>query len=92
MTVTIDLSPEEEARLAAASKERGLAPHELAKRIVVERLSVGGGATFAEILAPVHAHTHEQGHTDEEVGEFADAEVAAYRAERLAKRQSIKHQ
>ena len=42
------------------------------------------GASFAAILAPVYAHTRASDDTDEEIGDFVDAEIAAYRAERRA--------
>lgn len=41
---------------------------------------------LAEILAPVYKYSDEQGYTEEEIGEFVDSEIAAYRAERRAKR------
>ncbi len=41
-------------------------------------------AMLAEILAPVYEYSHKQGHTEEEIGEFVDTEVAKYRAERRA--------
>ena len=46
--------------------------------------TVGESESFADILAPVYAHTRESGATDEEIGDFVDAEIAAYRAERRA--------
>src|ERR1700731_1169168 len=43
MTLTIELDPEEEVRLTAAARREGLAPVELARRLVVEHLpSVAG--------------------------------------------------
>lgn len=38
MTLTIDLSPTEQARLTAAARQSGLAPDALAKRLVTEHL------------------------------------------------------
>jgi len=38
MTLTIDLSPTEQARLTAAARQSGLTPDALAKRLVTERL------------------------------------------------------
>lgn len=84
MTFTIDLTPTEEARLVAGAKQRGIAPEAFLKRLVTERLLQSAEMTFAEILAPVHQYSQKQGETDEELGAFADAEVAAYRAERRA--------
>lgn len=43
------------------------------------------GMTFAELLAPVHEYSRRMGYTDEEIGDFADAEISAYRAERRAR-------
>lgn len=43
------------------------------------------GMTFEEILTPLHEDFEETGMTDEELGEFIDAEIKAYRAERRAK-------
>lgn len=82
MTFTIDLTPIEEARLVAGAKQRGIAPEEFLKRLVTDHLPQSAEMTFAEILAPVHQYSWEHGETDEELGTFADAEVAAYRAER----------
>jgi hypothetical protein len=39
MTLTIHLTPSEEARLEAAAKQEGLGPAELARKLVIERLS-----------------------------------------------------
>ena len=41
--------------------------------------------TWHEIVAPLQADFDESGMTDEELSEFIEAEVAAYRAERRAK-------
>ena len=38
MTLTIQLTPEQEARLAAAAEERGLAPTELVQELLTEQL------------------------------------------------------
>ena len=38
MTLTIDLSPTEQARLTAAARQSGLAPDVLAKRLVTDHL------------------------------------------------------
>src|SRR5437016_14666341 len=38
MTLTLELDPNEEVRLAAAARQEGLAPAELARRLVVEHL------------------------------------------------------
>src|SRR5437773_2687352 len=38
MSLTIDLDPTDEARLAAAAKQEGLAPAELVRRVLAEHL------------------------------------------------------
>ncbi len=40
MSLLIELSPDEQDRLAAAAKEEGLAPAELARRVLTEHLPV----------------------------------------------------
>jgi len=45
------------------------------------------GPTFAEILAPLQHDFEATGMTDEELGEFIDAEIKAHRTERRAKPQ-----
>jgi hypothetical protein len=92
MTLTIDLTPTEEARLVAGAKQRESAPEEFLKRLVTDHLPQTAEMTFAEILAPVHQYSQEQGETDEELGVFADAEVAAYRAEHRAKLEPGAHE
>lgn len=92
MTFTIDLTLTEEARLVAGAKQRGIAPEEFLKRLVTDHLPQSAEMTFAEILAPVHQYSEEQGETDEELGVFADAEVAAYRAARHMNVKSDAHE
>ena len=92
MTFTIDLTPTEEARLMAGAKQRGIAPEEFLTRLVTDHLPQNAEMTFAEILAPAHQYSQEQGETDEESGAFADAEVAAYRAERRVNVKSDAHE
>lgn len=49
MTVTIELSREEETRLVAAARQEGLAPAELVRKLVVAHLpSVDGGGQPAD--------------------------------------------
>jgi hypothetical protein len=49
MTLTIDLTPEEEARLAIAARKEGVAPPECAKRVLTAHLPPlrPGDATLA---------------------------------------------
>jgi hypothetical protein len=88
MPITIDLTPTEEAQLVRVAKQEGMEPEALAKKLVTMHLPQSAEATFAEILAPVHAYSQEQGYTEEEIGAFVDAEVAAYRAERRARQKA----
>jgi hypothetical protein len=44
MTLTIELSPDEEARLARAAAQEGLDPAALARKLLTERLPAGAGA------------------------------------------------
>ena len=63
------------------------------KAIIVPENGVGSSnkdemrPTFAEILAPLQQDFEATGMTDEELGEFIDAEIKAHRAERRAKTQ-----
>ncbi len=82
MTITIDLSPAEEAQLFAAAKQEGMEPNAFLKKLVSEQLPTRTQTTFTAILAPVHEYTRNQGYTDEEVGAFVDSELSSYRAER----------
>ena len=45
------------------------------------------GSTFAEILAPLQQDFDATGMTDEDLGEFIDAEIKAHRGERQMKQQ-----
>ena len=45
MTLSIELTPEQEARLTAAAKERGLLPVELAQELLIEHLPYVSFAT-----------------------------------------------
>jgi len=53
-----------------------------------EEPSAADTGTFAEILAPVHEYTRQSGISDEEIGDFVDAEIKAYRAEKRASAQT----
>lgn len=48
MTLVIELTPEEEARLAAAAAQRGVEPAELARTIMAEHLPSVDNETEAE--------------------------------------------
>lgn len=54
MTLVIELTPEQETRLTAASQQRGLAPGELVQEMLTERLPelcshVNGGNSGTEV-------------------------------------------
>ena len=84
MTITIELTPKEEAQLLKAAKLEGMEPKAFVENLVSTRLPQSSEKTFAEILSPVHAYSREQSFTEEEIGEFVDSEVSAYRRERRA--------
>lgn len=85
MTITIDLTPTEEAQLIQAAKQEGMEPEAFIKKLVTNRPTQSIEATFADILAPIHSYSREQGYGEEEIGAFVDAEVDVYRAERHAR-------
>ncbi len=84
MTITIELTPIEEVQLLVEAKLEGIEPKAFVEKLVSTRLPQNSEKTFAEILAPVHAYSREQGFSKEEIDEFADSEVSAYRRERRA--------
>lgn len=94
-SLTMDLTPEEARRIAAA-QDQGVNLAVLL-RGVIARLPHGGageragaaaensphpGMTFAEILAPMREDFVATGMTDEELGELVDETVARVRARR----------
>ncbi len=92
-TLTLDLTPEEVSRIEKAQRQgmdlatlfRDVISQLPAAEIPPHEGKPHPGMTFAEILAPVHEHTRKMGYTDEEIGDFVDAEVKAYRTERRAR-------
>ena len=82
MTVTIELTPVEESRLAAAARQTGLAPAEAARKVLTEHLPP---VTFAENggIAPKNAAAiallrgwrSEEATTDPETIRQAEAEL-----------------
>ena len=54
---------------------------------LTEKTTPHSGMTFAEILEPLQQDFEATGMTDEELGEFIDAEIKAHRAERRAHEQ-----
>lgn len=87
MTFTVELTPIEEARLLAGARQRGIAPQDFLKNLVVEHLPSTSDLSFAEILEPVHKYSEEHGESEEDLEAFVDSELASYRAE---KRNSIR--
>ena len=49
------------------------------------------GMTLAEISAPLQHNFDASGMTDEEIGEFLDTEIKAYRAEKSRKQRISRH-
>ncbi len=88
MTITLDLTPTEAARLVAAARQEGVAPEQFVKKLVADHLPPNIEATFAEIVAPVHEYSRQQGYSEEEIGAFVDAEIKAYRSERRARQKA----
>ena len=64
MTITIELSPIEEAQHPKAAKLEGMEPKAFVEKLVSTRLPQNTEKTFAEILAPVHAYSREQSFTE----------------------------
>jgi hypothetical protein len=87
MVLTLRLPAEVERELQERAEERGMDVTTYVEELVVRDLesnSVLGESSFSEILGPVHDFAREQGHTEDEIGRFVDAELKAYRAERRA--------
>lgn len=85
MTISIELKPEEERKLAELARARGKNPSELAHAVVTTYLSSvdqNGDRSFAEILAPVWEGWRQAGLTDEELDTFFQQELQATRSER----------
>lgn len=55
MTVTIDLSPTEQAQLMSAARRTGLEPAALAKKLVTEHLPPDGDAHEQARIAAIYA-------------------------------------
>jgi len=78
MTLQIELTPEEEARLQAAARRNGVEPEECARRLLAEHLPVlspGAQATL-ELL---RAWREEDETTDPEALREAEAELAEFK-------------
>ena len=84
MTITITLSPEEEARLRQRATESGEDVnrflHTLIQRELQEEGALHAGMTFEQILAPVHEYSRRMGYTEEDLDEvFEQARNEVYR-------------
>jgi len=84
MTVTIDLSPDEERRLRERVERLGQDLTGYVRRLIREDLETPapGGRTFAEILAPVHDDARRDGVTEEERDALLEEALRTSRAER----------
>jgi nitroimidazol reductase NimA-like FMN-containing flavoprotein (pyridoxamine 5'-phosphate oxidase superfamily) len=91
--LVLDLTSEEANRVEEAQRQgmdlatlfRDVIAKLPAAEVQPDEEKLHPGMTFAEILAPVHEHIRNMGYTDEEIGDFVDAEIRAYRAERRGK-------
>jgi hypothetical protein len=85
MTVTIDLSPDEERRLQERAAQLGQDLTAYLHRLIRENLDATPPArsrTFAEILAPVHEDFRKSGMTEEELDTLLREALSESRAER----------
>jgi hypothetical protein len=85
MTVTIDLSPEEERRLQERAAQLGQDLPAYLRRLIREDLDAAvpaQGRTFAEILAPVHEDFRASGMTEGELDTLLEEALGEARAER----------
>ncbi len=62
MTLTIDLSPMEQAQLMAAAKRTGLEPSALAKKLVTEHLPLEADASEQARIAAIYAAVGSMAH------------------------------
>jgi hypothetical protein len=85
MTITIDLSPDEERRLQERAAQLGQDLPAYLRRLIREDLDATAPArsrTFAEILAPVHEDFRESGMTEGELDTLLEEALGEARAER----------
>lgn len=75
-------------RLDQWAQERGRDRSQAVREIIEAKFQeTPPERTFAEIVAPLQEDFEATGMTDEELGEFIDAEIKAHRAEQRAKAQ-----
>lgn len=85
MTVTVELSPDEERRLQERAAQLGQDVTAYIQRLIREDLKGGSSAqcrTFAEILAPVHEDFRKSGMTEGELDTLLGEALRESRAER----------
>ena len=76
-------------RLDSWMREQGRDRSEFIREIIEEKLqdheNPTAASTFAEILAPLQQDFEATGMTDDELGDFIDAEIKSHRSERRSK-------
>jgi hypothetical protein len=84
MTVTIDLSPDEERRLHERAAQLGQDLTSYLHRLIQEDLEAvqpARGRTFAEVLAPIHEDFRKSGMNEEELDTLLEEALGESRAE-----------
>lgn len=85
MTVTIELSPDEERRLQERAAQLGQDVTAYVRLLIREDLEVGSSQkrrTFAEILSPVHEDFRKSGMTEGELDALLEEALRETRAEK----------
>jgi hypothetical protein len=85
MTVTIDLTPDEEQRLSERAARQGQDVTAYVRRLIREDLTSApapGRRTIAEVLAPVHEDFRASGMDDGELDTLLRETLAEVRSER----------
>jgi hypothetical protein len=85
MTITIELSPEDERRLEERAAQLGQDMAGYLRRLIEDDLEAArpaGSRAFAEILAPVHEDFRASGMTEGELDALLDEALRESRAER----------
>jgi predicted transcriptional regulator len=83
MTVTIDLSPDEERRLQQRAEEAGQEPA-VYLQCAIRRLldfPATSGRSFAEILAPIHEDFRRSGMSEAELDALLEDAICSSRSE-----------
>jgi len=81
MTVTLELEPEVESRLAEKAKSKGFDVNGYIKKLIEK--DVNREQTIDEILAPFRKSVEESGMTDEELDNlFTEARKEVYKAKK----------